>query len=216
MNPSSHTPPAASSSTKHAVSKNAMSHSTWTPSRTWPHYTSQATAPTDITKLAEGGFNRVLLLAFADGFQCIAKIPYSLNTTASKTAQAPSPRKYATATATASEAATLAFLMENRVPVPEVYGYAASRDNPAGVEYILMEKACGVPIQKKWTSMTKRERHTLASSFVQIEKRMFGFEFPAGSVVSVYFKQDVPSEIQIPIRGTSGRFCIGPGADEMF
>ncbi|EEP82666.1 predicted protein [Uncinocarpus reesii 1704] len=164
----------------------------------------------DIIKLAEGGFNRVFLLSMEDGFQAIAKIPYHIAV----------PKHYATA----SEAATLEFLHSKGVPVPKLYGYSASVDNPAGVEYLIMEKAHGVPIIDKWFTMTKRERHTLASSVVEIEKKLFGFSFNA--IGSIYFASDVPSHLQAPLYSksfesdiqddTHKRFCIGPTADYMF
>nr|KMM63994.1 hypothetical protein CPAG_00346 [Coccidioides posadasii RMSCC 3488] len=109
-----------------------------------------------IAKFAEGGFNRVFLLTMDDGFQAIAKIPYKIAL----------PKRHATA----SEAATLELLRLKGIPVPKLYSYSASVDNPAGVEYIIMEKVNGVPIETRWLSMTKRERHTLASSFVRLRK----------------------------------------------
>lgn len=75
-----------------------------------------------------------------DGFQAVAKIPYKIAL----------PRRHATA----SEAATLELLRSKGIPVPKLYSYSASIDNQAGVEYILMEKANGVPIETKWLSIS--------------------------------------------------------------
>lgn len=61
-----------------------------------------------INKLAERGFNRVLIVKFKDGFELIAKLPYHI--------------AQPTYFATASEAATLTFLRSKGIPVPEVYG----------------------------------------------------------------------------------------------
>ncbi|KAF3895442.1 APH domain-containing protein [Trichophyton interdigitale] len=165
----------------------------------------------DITKLAEGGFNRVFLLTMEDGFQAIAKMPY----------QTALPKYYATA----SEAATMELLRTMNIPVPNVLGYSASSDNPAGVEYIIMERAQGTQVKEQWDSMTKRQRHKLASSFVEIEKTLFSLPF--SSIGSVYFKSDIPAELQAPLHDVpplsqSGgqnipdKFCIGPLADYMF
>lgn len=149
----------------------------------------------------------MFLLTMEDGFQAIAKIPYKIAL----------PRHHATA----SEAATLELLRSKGIPVPKLYSYSAAVDNPAGVEYILMEKANGVPIETKWLSMTKRERHTLASSFVEIEKKFF--DLPFKSIGSIYFKHDLPPNLQTPLYsedhkqdGISDSFCIGPIADYMF
>lgn len=146
-----------------------------------------------------------------DGFKAVAKIPY----------QAVLPKYYATA----SEAATLELLRTKNIPVPNVLGYSASSDNPAGVEYIIMERAQGTQVKEQWDSMTKRQRHKLASSFVEIEKTLFSLPF--SSIGSVYFKSDIPAELQAPLHAVptlsqSGgqdipeKFCIGPIADYMF
>ncbi|EFQ99836.1 phosphotransferase enzyme family protein [Nannizzia gypsea CBS 118893] len=66
-----------------------------------------------------------------DGFQVIVKIPYQISV----------PKTYATA----SEAATLTFLRSKDIPVPEVYGWASTTDNPVGIEYIIMEKLFNIP-----------------------------------------------------------------------
>ncbi|KAL2217191.1 phosphotransferase enzyme family protein [Thermoascus aurantiacus ATCC 26904] len=67
-----------------------------------------------LTKFAEGGFNRVLLLTMEDGFQAVAKIPYRTT-----------------------------YLRSKGIPVPRVYGYSSTTDDPVGVEYITMERAPG-------------------------------------------------------------------------
>jgi hypothetical protein len=84
-----------------------------------------------------------------------------------------------------------------------------------------MEKAPGVGLETKWPSMDKRDLHKLASSFVEIEKRFF--DIPFGSIGSIYFKKDVPPELQAALHSASAEnnrdsemFCIGPTADYMF
>jgi hypothetical protein len=142
-----------------------------------------------------------------DGFEVIAKIPYRLA----------GPRHYATA----SEAATLHFLHSKGIPVPKLYGYSSSEDNPVGVEYIVMEKASGVCLQSRWHNLSKRELHKLASTFVEIEKKFFNIPF--GSIGSIYFKKDVPQNLRADLYAPHVRneqdsdiFCIGPTADYMF
>lgn len=75
--------------------------------------------------------------------------------------------------AIASEAATLELFQSKGFLVLKLYNYSASINNPARVEYILMERANSVLIESKWLSMTKQERHTLASSFEEIGKKFF-------------------------------------------
>jgi aminoglycoside phosphotransferase (APT) family kinase protein len=85
-----------------------------------------------ITKLAEGGFNRVLQATFDDGYEVIARLPYRTTV----------PECYAVA----SEAATLDLLRSRGVPVPKVLGYSPDRTNPVGIEYALLEKIQGTPL----------------------------------------------------------------------
>lgn len=158
----------------------------------------------EITKIGEGGFNRVLLLTMQDGFEAIVKIPYHIA----------GPRYFATA----SEAATLQFLYSKGIPVPQLYGYSSSNENSAGAEYIIMEKASGVGLETRWLDMSKRERHKLVSSFVELEKKFFNLPFQ--STGSIYFKDDIPPDLQAPLyheeSTDSKTFCIGPTADYMF
>jgi aminoglycoside phosphotransferase (APT) family kinase protein len=76
-------------------------------------------------KLAEGGFNRSFLLTMRDGIRFVARITYPVNQ--------PAPLIIA------SEVATMNFLRSHDIPVPKVYGYSATAENPAETEYIFME-----------------------------------------------------------------------------
>lgn len=131
---------------------------------------------TSIRKLAEGGFNRVLLFTMQDGFEMIAKIPYHI-------AQ---PCFFATA----SEAASMTFLRAQGLPVPEVYGYSATAKNPVGTEYLLMVKAPGVSLASRWECLEDRDIKRIAKSFVELEMKLFKFRFSA--IGSLYFKTDIP------------------------
>ncbi|KAF2278906.1 uncharacterized protein EI97DRAFT_492537 [Westerdykella ornata] len=158
-----------------------------------------------MNKIAEGGFNRVFVLEMQDGFELIAKISYHI-----------ARPEYFT---TASEAATLTFLRVNGIPVPEVYSYSASAENPVRAEYILMEKAPGVCLASKWANLQDIEIRRLVHSFVELERKLF--EIPFSATGSLYFKKDVPAGLQAPLY-TEGHvteaneFCIGPIADYMF
>lgn len=159
-------------------------------------------------KLSEGGFNRVFLLTLKNDLQVVVKIPYHISV----------PKNYATA----SEVATLIFLQSKGIPVPEIYGWSATADNPVGVEYIVMVLASGIGLDTKWFNMTKKQQVAVATGIVEIEKTLF--DIPFGSIGSLYFKKDIPPELQADLylpgtpdpNGDSGTFCIGPIADSMF
>lgn len=155
------------------------------------------------SKLAEGGFNRIFLLTMDDGFEVIAKIPFPLTV----------PKKLTTE----SEVATLDLLRRKGIPVPRVYAYSSTDDNPVGSEYILMEKAPGKPLTSRWFELTPRERVSLVVSFVEIEKKLF--DIPFGSYGSLYYKDNLPSsrsDLYASPNDTNEKFCIGPSADHMF
>ncbi|KAH7394510.1 kinase-like domain-containing protein [Pyrenochaeta sp. MPI-SDFR-AT-0127] len=158
-----------------------------------------------ISKLAEGGFNRVFVLRMQDGFEVIAKVPYHTIR----------PDYFATA----SEAATLTFLRLQGIPVPKVFDYSATARNPVGTEYIIMERAPGVCLAAKWLNLQDLEIRRLAHSFVELERKLF--QIPFSATGSLYFKKDIPLELQAPLyredhTTEENRFCIGPIADYMF
>ena len=144
-----------------------------------------------------------------DGFEVIVKIPYTSTV----------PKHYATA----SEVATLTFLRSKGLPVPQVYGWSSkSSENDVGVEYIIMQRAPGIGLDTRWFDMTMGQNRDLVSNYVDIETKLFAIPF--GSYGSIYFKDDVPPDLQAPLyrpgtlndTGDTERFCIGPIADYMF
>lgn len=162
----------------------------------------------DLVKINEGGFNRILLATMEDGFRAVVKIPFWISV----------PRAYATA----SEVATLTLLRSKGVPVPEVYGWSSTADNPVGVEYIIMEHASGIGADTQWFNTTKYQKHALVTGIVDIEKKLFALPF--ASIGSIYFKKDIPTSLQGSLytpgepdeAGDSDVYCIGPIADYMF
>ena len=159
-------------------------------------------------KLAEGGFNRVLLLTMDDGLEVIVKIPFSIAV----------PKKLTTE----SEVATLDFLRSKGIPVPRVYAWSSHAENHVGCEYIIMEKAAGKPLKDNWFDLTAKEQIRLVTTYVDIERKLFSFPF--SSYGSLYYKDSLPQNLQTPLYadgvedmdGDSNRFCIGPTVDYMF
>ncbi|KAK2809204.1 hypothetical protein FQN50_004040 [Emmonsiellopsis sp. PD_5] len=164
---------------------------------------------TNLRKLAEGGFNRVFLLTTEDGSQAVAKIPYRITV----------PKHYTTA----SEVATTDLLRSKGIPVPRILGWSADPNNSVGAEYIIMEKASGIPLETRWFNLSKQERLHLVTSLVDIETKLF--DIPFGHFGSIYYRNDVPSNLQQDLYAESTnpaissadeRFCVGPTADYMF
>nr|KMM64883.1 hypothetical protein CPAG_01235 [Coccidioides posadasii RMSCC 3488] len=99
-------------------------------------------------KLAEGSFNRVLLLTMNDGLEIIIKILYSIT----------EPRKLATE----SEVAMLDYLCLKGILMPKVYTWFSEKNNNVRTEYIIMERA---------------EQTCLVTSYVDIEQKIFLISF---------------------------------------
>ncbi|KAJ5585478.1 kinase-like domain-containing protein, partial [Penicillium hispanicum] len=151
-----------------------------------------------ISKLAEGGFNKVFLLRANNGREVIARIPTSIA----------GPPHYTTA----SEVATLDLLrVVLKLPVPKVLAYSTPSENPVGAEYILMERVEGESLSSRWLSLTTDEVKAIMTQIADIEKKIFDFRFPAYG--SLYYKKDLGRETQIPIVDD---FCIGPVSARQF
>ncbi|KAG2413237.1 hypothetical protein HFD88_002426 [Aspergillus terreus] len=149
-------------------------------------------------KLAEGGFNRSFLLTMRDVFRFVARISYPVTQPASLII--------------ASEVATMDFLRSHDIPVPKVYGYSATADNPAETEYIFTESMQGQSLGNIWFDLSERQRTRLIKEIVQLESRLFALRFPASR--SLYYCSDLVeiNKIIVPISSPSneGRFCVGP------
>ncbi|KAE8371102.1 kinase-like domain-containing protein [Aspergillus bertholletiae] len=152
----------------------------------------------DITKFAEGGFNRVFLLRANNGREVIARIPTSTA----------GPPHYTTA----SEMATMNFLRAVlKLPVPEVLAYSTSSDIPVGAAYILMKRVKGESLSSRRLSLTTDEVKDIMTQIADIERKILDFHLPAYG--SLYHQKDLDGETQVPIVED---FCIGPVSARQF
>ncbi|PLB48747.1 hypothetical protein P170DRAFT_446580 [Aspergillus steynii IBT 23096] len=90
-----------------------------------------------------GSFNWVIFIAFEDGVEWVFRSPQ----------KAFGLQEGIAGEVLLSEVATLQYLGKNgSIPVPEVYSYCPTRQNPVGIPYVLMSKATGVPLSThKWS-----------------------------------------------------------------
>ena len=164
----------------------------------------------DITKLAEGGFNKIFLLRMDDGYEVIARIPTPVA----------GPPHYTTA----SEVATMDFLRTRLdIPTPKVFAWASrvGDDNPVGAEYIIMEKMQGESLASRWLSLSTEELTEVIKKVVDIESRLFSARFSEHG--SLYYKEDLEEKVrenksneQNGVDLLSDRFGVGPIADRTF
>jgi hypothetical protein len=152
-----------------------------------------------VTKLAEGGFNRVLQFDLRDGTTLLARLPYPTT----------QPKHFAVA----SEVATLDLVRQHGLPVPKVLKYAASTSNPFGAEYIIMEKIPGRPLGDAWFRLDETQRLKVIKQVVSLEAKLFDIDLPAYG--SIYKKHDLAADVPrvtIPSPDGSDEFCMGPDA----
>ncbi|KAK2800297.1 hypothetical protein FQN51_006205 [Onygenales sp. PD_10] len=162
------------------------------------------TSSIKVEKLPEGNFNKTFLITVDGGQQVVAKIP--------------NPNAGFPFYTTASEVATMDFARSVAgMPVPEVYAWNPNTtDNPVGAEYIIMEKAKGVPLSAKWPSMSKTEKIQLMQSIVSLEKSLLSHRID--HIGSIYYKSDLAGLRRKPRYSDTGYndFVVGPATERMF
>ncbi|GME52246.1 hypothetical protein PMIN01_08113, partial [Neofusicoccum parvum] len=150
----------------------------------------------------EGGFSTSLLMSKEDGTEVIAKLPFSIA----------GPPKYLTA----SEAAVLKYLHDHtEIPVPKILTWNADSSNPVGAEYIIMEKAPGCQLVKKWGEMEDYSHIIFIKNLCRIEAELAAIALPANG--SLYLRESMKDcdkyEPLAPEMDPFGRFCIGPSCE---
>ncbi|KAF2756096.1 hypothetical protein EJ05DRAFT_502559 [Pseudovirgaria hyperparasitica] len=170
-----------------------------------------AQACVSISKLAEGGFNKVFRLVMDDGTVVIARIP--------------NPNAGPLFKTTASEVATMDFARTVlEIPVPKVLSWSGDAENPVESEYILMEEATGRQLGEVWDEMELDDKLKIVDDIIAIEKKFLSLSFTRYG--SLYFANDafpgcekaeiigeVPQSLK---RMVEDRFVIGPVVDRDF
>jgi hypothetical protein len=113
-----------------------------------------------------GGMNYHIVVQFEDGISWIARI---------RRFNATSPRPELRDYIMCSEASTLQFLSETRVPVPKVFDFDLNEKNPIGVGYILMEKLPGNSM--RWSLATPEQRKKVAEQLADIYIELKAYPF---------------------------------------
>ncbi|KAM0090558.1 Phosphotransferase enzyme [Aspergillus fumigatus] len=114
---------------------------------------------------------------------------------------------------TASEVATLDFLRnEPGIPVPRVFAWSSKKDQPVGVEYIIMEKAAGNELSTSWPTMDISDKVDIVSRLADIQAKIAAVDF--GCYGSLFYRGDIEGGFNVP--GIADQFCIGPSCDIRF
>ncbi|KAJ4373138.1 hypothetical protein N0V83_003429 [Neocucurbitaria cava] len=164
-----------------------------------------ARACTRIEKYPEGMYNKSMLLTMDNGSQVVAKVP--------------NPNAGLPHFTTASEVATMEFARTIlRTPVPKALAWSSqAQKNPVGAEYIIMEKAPGIELERVWPKMVAEDRFAVVKAIAGFQKAWTEVSFTKYG--SLYFSEDLgklqtdKEPLYIDANGaqiTNHRFAVGP------
>lgn len=81
---------------------------------------------------------------------------------------------------TRAEVATLRWVRDHTsIPVPEIFGFDDSNDNPIGFEWILMELMDGTPAHTRWRAMSMEQKVALTERIAKFQAELSGFDAKA-------------------------------------
>ncbi|OBT41089.1 hypothetical protein VE00_09345 [Pseudogymnoascus sp. WSF 3629] len=162
-------------------------------------------SPITAVEKMEGGFSKAFLMKRKNGTEVIAKLP----------CRNAGPPKLTTA----SEVAVLQYIKQNTdIPVPNVHSWSSDILNPVGAEYMVMEKAGGVPLFQRWDKMTQLSKLELIRGLTKLENQLASIRFPAYG--SLYLRDSCPDLDRYhaldAAEVSSGSYCVGPSCERAY
>ncbi|KAE8367498.1 kinase-like domain-containing protein [Aspergillus caelatus] len=157
---------------------------------------------THVMKYREGLYNKAFLLMLNDGSEVVARLP--------------NPNAGPPVFTTASEVATMEYVREILgLPGLRVLRWSSDSSNPVGSEYIIMEKAKGIPLGDTWYQLSTLSKHKFMKQVVELETKLAAVPFTEHGCI--YYAQNAPRERpknEYPLYGDDlKKFCIGPVVD---
>ncbi|CAK47965.1 kinase-like protein [Aspergillus niger CBS 101883] len=146
----------------------------------------------------EGGFSKALLMNKENGTEVVAKLPCRIAGPAELT--------------TASEVGVLKYF-------PRVLQWSSNKASSVGAEYIIMEKAAGVPLFRRWGVMTEPQKLQLVQNLTKLEAQLSAIRFPAygGLYLRDYLQNsDYRCLLLDDNVDPSQSFSVGPSPDRSF
>ncbi|KAH8724357.1 kinase-like domain-containing protein [Phaeosphaeriaceae sp. PMI808] len=158
----------------------------------------------NIEKYPDGMYNKSMLLTMDNGSQVVAKVP--------------NPNAGIPHFTTASEVATMDFARNVlKTPVPRVLAWSSkATENPIGAEYIIMEKAQGIELERVWPSMIIQDRLDLVKNIASFQKAWTSISFRKFG--ALYYAKDlqqavVNEPLYVDANGVDiidAKFAVGP------
>ncbi|RWQ95008.1 phosphotransferase enzyme family protein [Paecilomyces variotii] len=131
-----------------------------------------------IKKYPDGMYNKAFLMSMDDGREVVAKVP--------------NPNAGAPHFTTASEVATMDFARRVlETPVPRVYSWnSQAESHPVGAEFIIMDKAEGVPLSQIWGTLALPQKLEVLLAMTHLQKKWLSVSF--SHYGSLYYTGDMP------------------------
>jgi hypothetical protein len=110
---------------------------------------------------------------------------------------------------------------ELNIPVPKVFAWSTTCDNPVGCEYIIMEVAPGDALNTVWPTLEVDKKFAVIDGIISMQKRIVQFNTKLSGYGSLYFVKDaiamgIPRRIPVFTAKDDARFCLGPLANRNF
>ncbi|KFX96260.1 hypothetical protein V490_03455 [Pseudogymnoascus sp. VKM F-3557] len=103
-------------------------------------------------------------------------------------------------------------------PAPNIYSWSSDTSNSVGAEYIVMEKAGGVPLFQQWGNMTEFSKLELIKGLTKLEKQLASVQFPAYG--SLYLRDSCPDlgryQPLDAAQDSTGSYCVGPSCERAY
>ncbi|CAG8490457.1 12877_t:CDS:1 [Racocetra fulgida] len=142
---------------------------------------------TSIQEFNEGGFHKVYILKMEDGKEYIGRLAISIY-----------PQWK-----TESEVAVMEYIRLNtHIPVPKVYYWNSSVNNPVGTEYILMEYLPGIRLCDIWSNLKIKKKKKFFLKIIDIQLALKKLTF--SKIGSIFFD------------GKNDQFKIGQVIESIF
>ncbi|OJJ71932.1 hypothetical protein ASPBRDRAFT_55184 [Aspergillus brasiliensis CBS 101740] len=136
-----------------------------------------ATHCTSIQKYPDDMFNKAFLMSMDNGREVVAKIP--------------NPNAGVPHLTTASEVATMDFARNVLgTPAPRVYTWNShAQSHPVGAEFIIMEKATGVPLSRVWETLKLPLKLQVLLAMIRLQKKWLSVSF--SHYGSLFYANDI-------------------------
>jgi hypothetical protein len=130
-----------------------------------------------LTFMGSGGWNKLFCLTFPDGAKVVARIPNIGSRFADKIHS------------------TVAMMMMARyhlqIPVPDIFAWHPSNDNPVGAPYILLEWVDGIEPWQRWYTLSPEDRSSLLDELAQHHAE-FARPLAFKGIGSIFFAPGLP------------------------